>query len=139
MKIVFVVFNLFLIVFIEAKIDFNIYEEDCITQLNVDREQMIEAFNQDFYPEDNQDFTNVLTCSWKKAEIIDKDENLDVDKLRQFLVDNFAKVQGSNYLIATLVAADALHHCEHVKGQSRGDIAVKMSNCILRKLDSYDV
>lgn len=100
---------------------------------------MIEAFSQDFYPENNQDFTNVLTCSWKKAEIIDKNANLDLDKLRQFLVDNFAKVQGSNYLIATLVAADALHHCEHVKGQTEGDIAVKMSNCILRKLDSYDV
>lgn len=116
---------------------FNVFEEECISEMEINKVEIANAFAQNYFPEDSEDLKKVLSCAWKKEGIMDKDGNIISEKFRRFLVENFRKAEGSNYIIAAMVAADTMHYCGNVQGNSPGETAVKLSNCVLRRVDSY--
>lgn len=115
---------------------FNKSQEECVNELNIDN-SAIDRLENYLFPEDNQDIKNLLVCIWKKEKIIDSNDNIVMDNLKVYLLNYFQESQNSTYWVAILGTADTINSCGNISEKTVHDTVVKISNCVLRKIDSY--
>lgn len=93
-------------------------EEDCVKELNLNKETIITFDKQKDDSETNEHFNKFLVCSWKKKGIEKKDGEVNWDKIYEILFDEFQTDFKEQSRITTLVAGelveDAVRKC-HVR------------------------
>ncbi|KAF2886758.1 hypothetical protein ILUMI_19415 [Ignelater luminosus] len=111
-------------------------EEDCVKELNLNKETIITFDKQKDDSETSEDFNNFLACSWKKKGIEKKDGDINWDKIYEILFDEFQTEFKEQSRITTLLGGelveDAVRKC-HVKFDQKKSSTEKYNTAELRK------
>ncbi|KAB0804188.1 hypothetical protein PPYR_01158 [Photinus pyralis] len=117
-------------------------ELKCIQELKLDKsyiESIITDDSSRFLPEDDDVFNTYLHCYWKARNFQNEKGILDFDNIMEsiqfFPRKHFGGRPNDDSPIGVEIAAAAIEDCKHVPGgESHGQTAVKMQNCIDRRM-----
>jgi len=143
--LIFAVFEAFIVltaaITIETIEQFGEGQQNCVYELNLDERKMKTLEATAVTPEDDIDYNNFLACSWQKAKILNlSNGEINYQNLKSLLgqVPEQALVDASAYTIERerKLLFEAIDYCEArgTKGESYGQTAVKLQNCIMNKL-----
>lgn len=119
-------------------INFNPHEEECINELYGSKNHLLEQlFTRQLFIENNDVVRKVVSCSWEKEGIIDEEGEIVFDNFKKYLINSLRKINGCTDYLALLVAGDAFNYCKNISGSASSDTAIKISNCVIRKTNSY--
>lgn len=115
----------------------NSQQEECIAELNLDRETMAFLSTQEFPPDDNSDCNRFYGCFWKKQGFQDERGQINYSALEgetfNFLCQQVDSSEDS-MAFARYLARKSVDDCKHTTGASDGQKAIRFHNCIYRRL-----
>ncbi|KAK4885365.1 hypothetical protein RN001_001636 [Aquatica leii] len=89
----------------QIQLNLNIHERDCTVEL-YGMEIEVRYFNNRYLPENNDIVNNIVKCSWKKDGLINENNEIMHEKLKQFIIDKFRVSGQCSYFLALLVSGD---------------------------------
>lgn len=116
-------------------------EETCITELNLERNRIVKLNSKSIGPEDDEGFNKFLECFWKKKGYQKEDGQIDFEYLKSTIIEVICEILGgdnSDSCVGSSVAAETVDKCRNVTGNSHGQTASKVQNCIVNKLQEYE-
>ncbi|KAF2887307.1 hypothetical protein ILUMI_18866 [Ignelater luminosus] len=137
----FLIFGLlgFFAVATEAKVEYTQTAKDCLSEINTDEDAMRSILNEDkLFPEDNELAVKFFECIYR-SNINDNNEIVVDDKLKDYITQIISRrLEGkTESASAASIANDCLEHCKDRKGDSKGQTAIKVMNCVKERFVEY--
>lgn len=105
----------------------------CISELNLERKTIQEAFGDDLRLEEGNPIINdFMLCSFKKFDFLNHDSSLNFPNIKRwaarsfFLMLDLRDVPNKNE-----ITDEAVTQCETIKGSNIGDTIVRTFNCLM--------
>lgn len=92
---------------------------------------------QEFPPEDDQNFNEFFACTWKKQGYQFRNGRLNYNALERMIYSSLKEQAGTNrsaIKLARHMANIAVDECKNKGGNSHGQMAIRMQNCMYKEL-----
>ncbi|KAF2883483.1 hypothetical protein ILUMI_22692 [Ignelater luminosus] len=115
-------------------------EIECIKELGLDEEHILEIDAKEITPEDDDQYNRFAECFCRKMKLQYDNGSMDYDALREYaqeLTTEALKDRDDEViLMVRQVVNEAVAYCQDnpAEGTSHGQIAVRTQNCIVQKL-----
>ncbi|KAF2894706.1 hypothetical protein ILUMI_11466 [Ignelater luminosus] len=103
-------------------------EKECLKQLNADERKIGNQYFRYATPEDDAQFNNFIRCVWVKLEFLDKNENIDYEKLKYHYRIGLIHFNVEKFVFDAIVKCESNHNS--LKADTPAKTAVKVQNCI---------
>ncbi|KAF5298668.1 hypothetical protein FQA39_LY11744 [Lamprigera yunnana] len=110
-------------------------ELKCIKEFNLNATKLTILLKLPYMPEHDVDFNKFTECTWKQQGLLDVKGDVIWTAFKFYVKGAYMDAVGIADL-ADFFAEDTTSHCKDVKGNSPGQIAVKLMNCIVKRLYS---
>ncbi|KAF2886815.1 hypothetical protein ILUMI_19358 [Ignelater luminosus] len=106
---------------------------ECITELNLERKTIQEAFGDGFILEEGNPIINdFMVCLFKKMDFMKQDGSLNFPNIKRWAARSFfimldLRDVSNKYEITD----EAVTQCETIKGSNIGDTTVRTFNCLM--------
>lgn len=112
-------------------------EEECIKQLDADKDRIEDLYLRSNTPENDTQYNHFIECVWKKLEFQTENGEIDYKKLKNspHVVRKAADDNTAVVLEAHRLVFDAVSKCESIhaslKANTTAETAVRVQNCIV--------
>lgn len=103
--------------------------------LNLNRD-FIRGLNRPVVPENHEGFNSFRACYFKRKGYQNEDGDILYENLKDALGAAILNEAGTSATAAKvfshLIALQIVNSCKYIRGESHGDTAVKVQNCMIR-------
>lgn len=134
MKLLIIFFCIFTISYCQDDLGvFSDHEKQCLQSTNIDETMLNNALKQLYMPEYNEQLNKFIECTWIKDGYIDTNGKINFEKFTLYVKSAYMEAVGMAEL-AEAFSKDTVSYCRNTEGNSPGQLAVKLLNCILKRL-----
>lgn len=123
-------------------IEWSAEEENCVRELSLNRD-LIRGLNRGIVLENHDDFNDFRACYFKRKGYQNEDGEVLYENLKEALGRAIIMEAGTKTTAAKvfshLIALQIVNSCKYIKGESHGDTAVKVQNCMMRNYRRFIV